>query len=444
MSQNRRVKLTDKGIDRRRAPAAGRIELWDAETPGFGLRLTAGGVKAFQVMFRVKGNGKLRRLTLGRYCPASEVAARPKDADLGGYLTLAQARAKARQMISDARTGIDPEEAERDKAAERARAKAHAFAAVREQFLDLYARPKNKSWKQAAAYLRRDFAAWDSKPIGAITRRDVIAVLDKKSRTGGPIAANRLLAHVRKLFNWAASRDLITASPIVNIARPAAEVERERVLTDGEIKRIWDSSEKLSWPFGAMFKLMLITGQRRDEVAGMRWIDIKPHAIDAEATNSFVPVEWVWHLGGDQTKAGRSHDVPLSDLAMQVISTIPRFQSQFLFPARGKADRYATGFSKAKANCDKLCGFDDWRVHDLRRTAGTSMASLGIAVSTISRVLNHAEGGVTKIYNRYSYHGEKRAALDAWAKKLAGTVGVAQPESVVDLVEQRGKRVVSA
>jgi integrase len=148
----------------------------------------------------------------------------------------------------------------------------------------------------------------------------------------------------------------------------------------------------------------------------------------------------VWSLGGDATKAGRSHDVPLSDLALDVLSSLPRYTSGYVFPSRDNPGRYVSGFSRAKANCDELAGFDDWRLHDLRRTAGTGMAGLGIAVSTISRVLNHAEGGVTKIYNRYSYHGEKRIALDAWARKLQSIVGIAQPEGIVDIAEVRAAR----
>jgi integrase len=365
MPANTRRRFTDKGIERLTAPPSGRIELWDLECPGFGLRLTAGGVKAFQVMFRVKGQGQLRRLTLGRYRPADKVAAQPAnrsvDLSVGAYLSLAQARTKARQIISDARAGVDPEEAERAASAARAEARANTFAAVRSQFIEMYAKPKNRSWPQAQRYLERDLADWDARPIGSITRRDVIAAVDAKARIAA-ISANRLLAHTRKLFRWAASRDLITASPVINVVGPGTEVERERVLTESEIQRLWTAWDKLGFPFGQMLKLMLVTGQRRSEVASMRWADIRPRPIDTAASNSFVPIEWVWTLSSEQTKAGRSHETALSDLAMEIVSTLPRFTSGYLFPARGEGDHHASGFSRAKRRSDELSGLADWRL----------------------------------------------------------------------------------
>src|SRR5579864_1192995 len=219
-----RKKLTDKGIERKTPPKSGRIELWDSECPGFGVRITDRGVRSFQLMYRF--NGKLRRKGLGRFI---------------GEGSLSKARQRAREIIELARGGIDPEEQEKALAEERARAQADTFAAVRDQFIEKYAKPKNRSWQEVERYFKRDLADWNARPISSITRRDVIAAIDAKAHRGGPYSANRLLAHVRKLFNWGLSRDLISASPVAGIPKPRVEKERERVLSEREIKLLWDA-----------------------------------------------------------------------------------------------------------------------------------------------------------------------------------------------------------
>jgi integrase len=173
---------------------------------------------------------------------------------------------------------------------------------------------------------------------------------------------------------------------------------------------------------GAFIQTLLLTAQRRDEVSTMRWQD-----IDLEAR--------VWTLPRENTKADRAHEIPLAPLAIEVLTALPR-TGEFVFSST-RGERPITGFSKLKAHTDQLAAFSDWRLHDLRRTAGTGMARLGIAVSTISRVLNHQEGGVTKIYNRYSYLDEKRHALETWARRVESLVRPA-PDNIVALYDVRG------
>jgi integrase len=425
-----RKKLTHKGIDRLTPPASGRIEQWDAECPGFGIRVTENGVKTFQTMYRV--NGKLHRKALGRFVGD----------DVG---CLAKARTQARAIIESARAGVDPDLAEREKKlaeqeerAERARARANTFAAVRRDFIELYARPKNKSWEAAARYLERDVSGWDERPIASITRRDVIAAVDLKAKEA-PDAAKMLRAHLSKLFNWAIGRDLIEHSPVANVPRPKGGDERERVLTEVEVKRLWDAwaDDGVGWPFGPMLRLLLATGQRRGEVAGMTWSEIRPRPLASAPSANETAIEWVWTIPAERTKGGRAHEVPLSPLAMEILGSLPRFTSGHVFPGRIRG--HANGFSRAKDRSDELSGVGDWRIHDLRRTCGTGMAKAGIAVSTISRVLNHAEGGVTKIYNRYSFGPEKRHALETWARVLGSIVAPTAPD-VADIAVAREKR----
>lgn len=416
MSQKR---LTDKGIEKLAPPKSGRLELWDAGfgEGAFGLRVTEKGTKTFQLMYRF--GGKLRRKTIGQY----------------PTIGLADAHEAARRIVRKAKAGEDPELIEAAIAAEQARARANTFGSVADEFIEIYAKPKNRGWQDVKSYLDRDCAEWRERPIAGITRREINDLIKRKAKkrdrdpdaedkkadriNGGPYAANRLLAHIRKLFAWAVEQEYVDASPVVSIPAPGAEQERERVLSNDEVAALWRSWEAMPAPFGPMLRLLLVTAQRRDEVAGMRWADLD---MDAK----------LWTIPGEFTKAGRSHEVPLSPLALEIIEAQTRTTSAYVFPARGNPENPASGFSRAKARSDKLSKLTDWRIHDLRRTAGTGMASAGIAVSTISRVLNHAEGGVTKIYNRYSYGQEKRHALETWARKLEGIVR-ATANNVVEL-----------
>ena len=248
---------------------------------------------------------------------------------------------------------------------------------------------------------------WGKREAASITRRDVLDLMDALVDGGLPIGANRVLAAVRKMFGWAVERDILPTSPVVNVRAPGKETERDRVLTDEELKKVWEAAERKGGVSGAFLKTLILTAQRRDEVSSMRWAD-----LDLEAR--------VWTLPREATKGDRSHEVPLSPAVIEVLTALPRTGAYVFSSTRG--ERPISGYSKIKVAADKLAGFDDWRLHDLRRTAGTGMARGGIATSTISRVLNHKEGGVTKIYNRYGYLDEKRHALETWARKVESLV----------------------
>ena len=393
-----RKKLTDAAIKRFKAPSAGRAEYWDAELPAFGLRITDKGAKSWVVMYRI--GGRLRRLTLGSY-PA---------------ISLKDARTLAREAMHEVAKGNDP--AITKAAAKRERA--DTFAEIAEEFIERYAKRKTRSWKATESILKRNvIPAWGVRPIGEITRRDVIEALDKVMDRDEPYAANRLLAAVRKLFNWALERGVAETSPVANIKAPGKEVQRERVLSDGEIRTLWEACEEADYPFGPLVKMLLLTAQRRDEVATMRWPDIEPESK-------------LWTIPREQTKADRAHEVPLSPLALEILEALPRFAGPYIFTTTG-GERPVSGFSKGKKSLEKLSGMEDWRLHDLRRTAATNMARLGVPVDTIGRVLNHAQRGVTAIYDRHSYLPEKRHALDAWASKLTSIVRPEVDEKIVPL-----------
>jgi integrase len=192
--------------------------------------------------------------------------------------------------------------------------------------------------------------------------------------------------------------------------RPAEEHSRERVYTDDELKKLWDAWEQMAYPFGALFEVLLVTAQRRGEVAAMRAENVSTK-------------ERLWTL--PTTKAGHSHEVPLSLLATEIVSRIPGNGGGLVFTTTNEG--MVSGFSKAVRRAREISGVADFRPHDLRRTAGTGMARLGIPKITISRVLNHAEGGVTDIYVRHSYLAEKRSALNQWAMKLRDVLAAPAP-----------------
>ena len=391
-------KLTDAAIRRFKAPSAGRAEHWDAELPGFGLRITEKGAKSWVVMYRI--GGRLRRLTLGSY-PA---------------ISLKDARALARDAMQEVAKGNDPATM---KATAR-RERADTFDEVAQEFIERHAKRKTRSWKATAGILERNLVpAWSGRPIGEITRRDVIEALDKVMDRGEPYAANRLLAAVRKLFNWALERGIVEASPVANIKAPGKERQRDRVLSDGEIQALWKAWDETAYPFGPCLKMLLITAQRRDEVANMQWPD-----VDLGAK--------IWTLPREQTKTDRAHDVPLSPLAVEILEGLPRFAGPYVFSTTN-GEGPVSGFSKAKARVVESSGVTEWRLHDLRRSAATSMARLGVSVHIIGRVLNHAQRGVTAIYDRHGYLPEKCHALDTWARKLTSIIRPGEDETVVPI-----------
>lgn len=425
------IKLTARALDSLPAPAKGRLEFWDATLPGFGLRITDKGAKSWVVMYRV--NGKLRRLTLGSY---------PKK-------KLADAREEARAAMQAAENGDDP-------AAEKKAARQEvpdSFGAVVEDYFKRDASRRNKSWAETRRLILRDCEAWADRPVKDITRREVRDLLDAIVDRGSPVMANRLFAYIRRVFNWAVDREIITESPCRGLKKPSEERSRDRVLTDGEVVEFWHAAEALGYPFGPLYRLALLTAQRRGEVAAARWQD-----IDLK--------RGVWTLPREQTKSDRAHEVPLSPLAVAELERLPRFKSSgLLFPSRTKAqaagkdpkrdagDHPVSGWSRSKRRLDEIIlearqkaaegaevePMQDWTIHDLRRTAASGMARLGIPPHIVEKLLNHSEGeisGVAAVYNRYGYEDEKRRAAEAWAQFLQSLFNPEDGGNVVKMERQ--------
>jgi integrase len=416
--------LTDLGIKKLPLPQT-RREVPDGRISGLYLILQPSGAKSWAVRYRVAGQPK--KLTLGPY-PA---------------IDLATARKRAQEAISDVAGGKDPaavKQAARAAAKAERQAEADLIERVIESFIERHAKPKTRDWRETERILRREVETlWRGRRLSQITRAQVHEMLDSIVDRGAPIGANRVFAQFRKMCRWAISRGIIDRNPCEGVSAPSAETRRERVLSDDEVRLAWRAFEAIGWPFGPIGKLLLLTGARRDEVAGMEWRE-----LDLEAR--------VWRLPKAKAKNKRDHEIPLSDAAARIIEDLPRMgDSRLVFTTTGASS--VSGFSRAKAAIDKTISDlmaadaevpgDDpakakaparWTFHDCRRTVATNLQKLGVKLEVTEAVLNHVSGsraGIVGIYQRHDWKDEKRQALDAWAQRLEAIVSGEVTSNVV-------------
>jgi integrase len=415
---SRKVALTDRSLQALRSkPAGQRSIVWDALLPGFAVRISAKGKRSFYAVRRRAGRSQVSWILLGVY----------------PVMTLAEARTKAREALLALQDGHDPatlgvarrrarEEAER-------RRVASTFGAVAEDFIRRHAM-QQRSGKYSASYVRRELIpVWGARPIGEITRRDVIelveAVLDRGSHqptpgsrreTGGPFAARHTLSVARKLFNWAIGRDVIAVSPCDRIKAAelhGAQVARDRVLTDEEIRGVWNMAEAAEYPYGPLVRLLLLTGQRRDEIAAASWTE-----IDLD--------KGLLTIGADRMKAKAGHIVPLTPKAIEILEALPRWTAgDFVFSGSAGAKAFS-GFSKSKKRLDRAIGnIAPYKLHDVRRTVRTRLAELGVTPFVGELVIGHTQRGIHKVYDLHKYTAEKRDALERWERRLLEIVAPA-------------------
>lgn len=330
-----------------------------------------------------------------------------------------EARKRAKTILSRVHLGADPQ-------IEKAEARAQASATLRalvDRFLDERAakRLKPGTFTDVERYLRRHWAPLLGLPAQKVTRADVAAQLAKLADANGGYAANRARAALSALFSWAIGEGLTDANPVVGTNKPTEEVARDRVLTDEELAATWGAVGQ--GDYTAIVRLLILTGQRREEVGAMLWSE-----IDAE--------DAMWRIGAERTKNGLAHDVPLSAQALTILSNLGRREGRSL--VFGAGDGGFSGWSKAKSALDKRVSDrlakDEqslpkadrsrrmpWRLHDIRRTVATGMADIGVQLHIIEAVLNHVSGhkaGVAGVYNRASYAAEKRQALTLWGSHV--------------------------
>jgi integrase len=402
MSEQRSKRLTVKLIENLK-PASKPYEIPD----GGGLYLTVrpNGSKSFNLRYRFCG--KARNLTLGL-----------------SAVGLATARELAREALVELARGNDPGAAKQErKAALRiaANESGDLVETIVEEFIEAHVKRnlKPSTRREVGRLLRKETASWRGRSIGDIGPQDIHRLLDAVIARGATVAANRIFAALRRMFRWAKERRIISSSPCDDIRAPTSERgrARERALDDGELRLTWKAAETLGLPFGPMVQLLILTGQRRAEVAGMRWNELDLNA-------------GIWTIPPARSKNHRQHEVPLAPGAAEILRSLPRFEgSEFVLSA---GNTPPSGFSRGKARLDyAIARLNEgepilpWIIHDIRRSVASSLARLGINLPVIEKVLNHVSGsfgGIAGVYQRHGFEAEKRHALDSWARHVEALV----------------------
>jgi integrase len=402
--------LTDRAVKAHK-PAAHRFEIPDGGLPGLYLIVHPTGRKSWAVRYRHQGTS--RKLTLKGYYPA---------------VGLAAARERAIPLLRDVSEGGDPVG---DQKAKGAAPDGDTFGAAAARYLASVAKT-HRAANQVERYFRVEILpVWGTRRLADIKRRDVAELIDAIETRGAPHAANSALRNVRRFFNWCLQKDLLGASPCVGLKPPAKSIPRDRVLNNNELRWLWQATEDLSLTNGNFIKMLLLTGQRRNEVAGIN---------TAELNGS------EWTLPRARTKNKREHCIVLPRAAVQTLADCPIIGTAgFFFTVDGVKPICGFSYVKilvdkavaARAKVDGVDSIPPWTLHDLRRTVASGMARLGIEVHVTEAVLNHRSGvvsGVAAVYITYDFASEKAQALARWAAELDRIVHAhPEPRKVVKL-----------
>jgi integrase len=385
------VKLENGTIGKLLALPEGKRDVifWDDELIGFGLRLRSTGTDTAKVrrsyITQYRSKGRTRRLLIGA----------------ADRLSPAQARAAARKVLAKVALGEDPQA---KRVEERLRAPL-TLRSVAQDYLDTKLKQvRPRSYREISRYLLAGyFRPLHSTSIAAISRADIAARISKIGKESGATTANRARAALSALFAWAMGQGLCETNPTIGTNKLAENPTRDRVLSDSEIIAVWRACEDLG-AFGKAIRLLLLTACRREEVGQMRRSEL-------DDAGNFT-------LDPSRTKNGRKHVLPLPELALEILASTPRGRTYLVFGPHG-----VSNWERPKRQLDARLGktVQAWRVHDLRRTAATKMADLGIAPHVVETILNHQSGhkaGIAGIYNRARYAGEVKQALAIWAAHI--------------------------
>jgi len=373
--------LTDIGV-RNLKPEAKQYEVPDAH----GLRICVfpSGAKSYIVRYRHAG--RTRKLTLQ------------------SGLTLRAARLAAANAMHQLQQGADPATLKKD-----ARAKAAAVArdtvqAICTEYMTREGKKLRSAKRRGQELARLIYPAIGSKPITSVTRTDLIRLFDRIEDNHGPVMADIARAILSRIFHWHEGRSEFV-SPITRAVARRKTIKdsaRSRVLSDDELRRVWQTAAKDSGPFSAIVRVLLLTAARRVEVSEMRWSEL-------DGTD--------WVLPAVRHKAKFDVVRPLSKAALDIIKAQPKIaDSPFVFTTNGRVP--FRGFARSKANFDKACGVTDWVLHDLRRVSRSLLSRLGVPSDYAERCLGHAIVGVRAVYDRHEFHDEKRHAFAALAAQI--------------------------
>jgi integrase len=398
------IALSDAKILALKAPLSGQEEYLDSVVPGLRVRVGVSGAKSFLLRKRVAG--KYRNITLGRYSER---------------LQLADARKKARQILSDVEFKADPVAC-----LPKPRKRAAAGDTIRSLWPDY---KKAKSHLRKIGEIERIFKRhllpeFGDRAADGITRSEITRFIDEIAQNT-PVMARNILSYFSAFYTWALPRlDRLPGNPCRDAGRPPKPKPRERVLSDREIGALWHVLEGEGKPFGPAIKLLLLTGQRRNEV------------FEAERSE-FDLEKQLWIIPQGRAKNGVAHLVPMSPLVSEIVkSLLDGGEGAKLIPARGNGKAGPSGFSKAmrriRSDLEERIGepVSHWTLHDLRRTLATGMQRLGVRLEVTEAVLNHLSGsraGIVGVYQRHNYFDEKKAALAAWCKEVKRLARIHKP-----------------
>jgi site-specific recombinase XerD len=411
-------------LQKRFVDGAGPGRHYDDRLPGFGLYVGGKGARSYFVEYRP---GRGRALAKRRFTFARHGAPRLD----GGSWTPDLAREHAMRLLGRIKDGHDPL-AERENAE---RLKADTVAGAVELWL-----ARDQGGNRTVAEVRRLFEndvlpAWGKRPMADIRKRDVIDLVDR-IHSRAPVRANRLLAHLRRFFNWSCGRDMLEANPAAYVEKPAPESRRDRLLSDTELVTIWHAADAVGGPFGAGVKLLMLTGARREEV----------FRVTRDELNV---VEGCIRLPAARSKSGEARTIWLSEPALEIMRGLPTFAgSPWLLSTSGEKPYSNFGFAKSRldaviaagrlsaATKEKSKHMPEWRLHDLRRTIATGLQKLGTKLEVIEEVLGHVSGsraGIVGIYQRHRFDDEARAALAVWGEHVRALVEGRTTDKVVPL-----------
>jgi integrase len=383
------IAFTDRTLSALK-PGTRRLDYMDRTFEGFGLRVFPSGHKTFFVRYRF-GHG-FRRFTLGEF---------------KRKVTLKNARSMAATIIGRVAGGDDPQDSRRQRRA------APTFEELAATYLEVRAKPRirARSYQEEVRVIEHDLLPqWRRFPAAEIRRPQVAKLLDSIVARGAPVQANRTRAVVSRIFAFAVEREIVEYNPVAGLRRPSVEQSRQRVLSDDEIRAFWTAWEVENSITSAVFRMLLLSAQRKQEVLRMRWADIQG--------------TW-WTIPATAAKNKLAHRVFLTADALALLAAMRpltgREEWVFASPKR-PGHPLSHWLSKAKQRSRARTSIHDWRPHDLRRTAATYMGRMGVSRTAIARVLNHAEKGVTAIYDRSTGEHEVEQALRLWGQRLKSII----------------------
>jgi integrase len=401
------------------APAGQRYAVADAVVPGLKVRVTDKGSKSFILWRRFGGAPNPAARSLGKV----------------GAISLADARTKARGWLELIAKGEDPAALERARREAEKEKRDTTFAAVFKDFLARHVKGQRKAAAVEREMKKDLLPSWGDKPVTAITRLHITKLIEGIVDRGAPRQAHTVLTHTKVFFGWVVERGIygVEVSPAAAIKPKRLIGEknvRQRVLTDAEIAAFWRATERMSYPSGPLFRMLLLTGQRKNEIGHARW-------------REFDLAEKLLTVPPERFKSDSTHMVPLSGEVMALLETLPRWNAgDFLFSTTGgdkavkdldtpkkKLDREMLAILKemAQSRGDDPASVElpNFVLHDLRRTMRTRLSSLRIPDAVAEMIVGHGKKGLARVYDQHKYLDEMREALTAWAAKVRSIVEAA-------------------